>query len=189
MRIVRSRRFRSALGSLAGVVVLAGWFVFLRPAALGGPAGYVLVRGVSMQPTYQGGDLVIVRPQRRYAAGDIVAYRVPAGEPGAGIQVIHRITGRMPDGRFNLLGDDNDAPDDWHPSETDVVGKAWLRIPKAGLLLAALHAPVPLASLGTGITVAIILVPGGRPDAGRRRRGGRTGISRSPSTLEGTPTV
>ena len=169
-RLVSNRRFRSALGTTLGILALAGWFVLLRPVRLGGSTGYVLVRGTSMLPTYQGGDLVLVRPKRAYAPGDIVAYLVPEGEPGAGLQVIHRVVGTKPDGRLILQGDNNAALDDWYPSNEDVVGKAWLRIPKAGLVLGILHSPLPLASLGMGITVAMMLVPSPKD---RRSRGSR----------------
>ncbi len=39
------------------------------PAKLGGAAGYVLVNGISMEPRFHTGDLVIVRQADRYQVG------------------------------------------------------------------------------------------------------------------------
>ncbi|TMK89013.1 MAG: S24 family peptidase, partial [Actinobacteria bacterium] len=78
---------RRALAIVAGLAAVAGWFFLVRPVALGGPTGYVMVRGVSMNPKYHSYDLVLTRHQSRYHPGDIVAYHVPKGQPGEGIIV------------------------------------------------------------------------------------------------------
>jgi signal peptidase I len=159
----RMRPFASGrgLGSLLSwlliAVVAVGWFLMLRPQALGGSAGYVMVRGASMQPTYHSGDLVVVRRATSYAIGDIVAYRVPAGDVGAGLTVIHRIVGGNESSGFVTRGDDNATPDDWRPSGRDIVGRAWFVLHHAGTALGFLHDPLALASLGAGVTVALIL--------------------------------
>ncbi len=71
--------------------IALGWFLWFRPSTLGGPAHYVMVSGESMEPTLHGGDLLLVRRQGGYSPGDIVAYRVPEGEPAEGRIVVHRI--------------------------------------------------------------------------------------------------
>lgn len=149
-------RLAHVLGLLAMAAVLASWFVFLRPGALGGPVSYIIVRGTSMLPTFESGDLVIARSASQYRVGDVVAYRVPAGDIGAGLFVIHRIIG-VDHGRLILRGDNNQAPDPWQPRLTDVVGGAWLTIPGLGRALALLHQPAVLAALAASGAVGIVV--------------------------------
>ena len=154
-----TERRRNAVWAAFVLVLAASWFFLLRPVSLGGPSGYVTIRGVSMLPTYHFGDLVVTHKQASYGKGDIVAYKVPKGQFGGGIVVIHRITGGDGATGFTLRGDNNNFYDDWHPKQENIVGKAWLHVPAVGLVLSFLHAPVPMASLAAGIGVALYLVP------------------------------
>jgi signal peptidase I len=147
------------------IAVAVFWFVALRPQALGGPAGYALVQGTSMNPLYHTGDIVIVHRQAHYRVGEIVAYIVPKGTAGAGAQVIHRLVGGDEDKGFIVQGDNRTAPDVWHPRRKQIVGTAWLHIPKAGTAVVLLHTPLFLASLAAGIAVAWAIGHGSkRPD-------------------------
>jgi len=167
----RSRRLLTDWTFSIGVLIVAvGWMFTLRPQSLGGPADYVMVRGISMVPTYHTGDLVIVRRQHGYSKGDIIAYHVPQGQVGAGIVVIHRIVGGGDAQGFVVKGDNNPSPDVWRPKDADIVGKAWILVPKAGGLLAFLHAPLALASLATGVAVAVLISDDGK----RKRKRGQT---------------
>jgi signal peptidase len=167
IRAGRHRRRPTLYGivSAAAIIVIGLlWAVTFRPQSLGGPAGYVMVRGVSMNPTYHTGDLVVTHPRSSYGKGDIVAYRVPKGNVGEGIIVIHRIIGGDAQSGYLIQGDNNPDPDPWKPRKDDVIGRAWVLGPRLGSVLAFLHAPLPLASLVTGIVVAYFVV---REDKGR----------------------
>jgi signal peptidase I len=136
------------------------WALIFRPQWLGGPATYVMVRGDSMLPTFETGDLVITESRAEYRAGDVVAYRVPSSDVGSGLLVIHRITGGDARRGFVLRGDNNSEPDPWQPTGADIVGVAAFRIPSAGSLLGLLHDPATLASLAASLVVILILVSG-----------------------------
>jgi signal peptidase len=138
------------------LAVLAAWFVFLRPESLGGSTAYLLVRGTSMLPTYETGELVVMRAQDHYAIGDVVAYHVPAGEVGEGHLVIHRIVGNQ-DGRWIMQGDNNKSIDPWMPATSDIAGAAWVEVPAIGRFLAAARQPAVLGALASAFAVMAML--------------------------------
>ena len=138
------QRVTNALGLLLTVAAVVLWALFLRPASLGGPASYVLVSGKSMLPRYHTGDLVLVERQSSYHVGEVIAYRVPKGDPMAGAQVIHRIIGGNATDGFVVQGDNRTAPDVWRPTAKDVVGAKALRIPNAVFVLRFLRSPLLL---------------------------------------------
>ena len=84
---------RTVMVWLLTLVLAAGWVAFLRPTIWGGPLTYVVIRGTSMRPTYEPGDLVLVRREAAYGPGDIVAYRVPDDDIDSDLILIHRIIG------------------------------------------------------------------------------------------------
>jgi signal peptidase I len=181
---VRGRSRRRLIGNLAFGVVFVGaltaWFLTLRPGSLGGPASYVMVRGVSMEPTYHDGDLVITRQRPSYHVDDIVAYAIPAGDVGGGLTVIHRIVGGSPEMGFTTQGDNNGEADPWQPSLGQIKGTTWLVLPRAGAIMLFLRAPIPLASLAASIAVGMVVYRRGDRPSGRRRR-----HSVDPETSEG----
>src|SRR5436190_23736990 len=137
VRVPKTRvAFRGAfqhVNTAAGIALLLlvciFWAQFLRPQSLGGSAGYVLVSGQSMEPRYHTGDLVLVLKRKSYHPGDLIAYRVPKGDPMAGAQVIHRIVGGDATHGFVVRGDNRTAPDVWRPKPGDIVGSKALRLP------------------------------------------------------------
>jgi signal peptidase len=137
---------------LAGVAAVVGWFVFLRPLGLAGPASYVIVSGKSMLPTLKAGDLVLTHRQSGYAPGDLVAYRV------AGALVIHRVVGGNSVDGYLMQGDNNPAVDPWRPTDADIVGASRLVVPSGGVPLEALrHDPLLLACLAGGTALFLTL--------------------------------
>ena len=160
------RLYKAAMIAIIAVVVML-WAVTLRPQVLGGPATFVAVRGSSMVPTYEHGDLVVVESVATYRVGQVVAYRVPAGEVGAGHVVIHRIVGGDAAHGFTMQGDHNSAPDPWMPKQADMVGLASFRVANAGRLVSLVQQPVIMGGLASAIVVTVLLA---QPPRHRRRR-------------------
>jgi signal peptidase I len=142
------------------VVVLALPVVwFLAPLQLHGHTGYAVVSGVSMEPHFHDGDLVLIRERPSYHIGEVVAYRSPAY--GA---VLHRVKAVQPDGSYVFRGDNN-ARDDRPVRVQDLIGARWVRLPRAGAAMLWIREPwhevivVLIALLLGGLAR---LTPGGR---------------------------
>jgi signal peptidase len=160
------------------VLGLLGLLFLAWPQSLGGRVAYVRVDGRSMNPTLKMGDLAVVRRQPSYAVGDAVAYRIPAGEFGAGAIVIHRLVGGDGTRGFITKGDNRNIRDEWHPRTADIVGRVQYDLPGLGAQVAQLTRPVYLGGLMAALTVVCMLVPGRSarrpqtPTRGRHRLGG-----------------
>jgi signal peptidase I len=157
------------LAALAALVAACLWFAL--PQSLGGRAAWVLVSGTSMLPRLHTGDLVLVERRPSYHVGEVVAYRVPKGQVGAGHVVIHRIVGGNGRTGWRMKGDNRTAPDLWYPTNRDVIGAKGLRIPDAWFVLRIFHMPLLLALFaGCGVFFWIALSDGGETDAEDERR-------------------
>ena len=166
------RRFVGALLTIAVLVAAVAWFFMLRPEALGGPAGYILVSGRSMEPNLYEGSLVVTLRQPDYRAGDIVAYRIPDGDPAAGLYVIHRIVGGSRETGFVMRGDNASGSDLWRPRPDDIVGKAQVIVPGATTAVLFVRSPIVAASAAASLAVYLVLglwMP--RPRAARTESG------------------
>jgi signal peptidase I len=159
------RNANRAAGIALVILACLFWAMFLRPQALGGRAGYVLVSGTSMEPRYHTGDMVIVERYAHYHAGQLIAYRVPKGDPMAGAQVIHRIIGGDEQHGFIVRGDNRTAADVWRPKHEDIVGAKVTRIPKAVVVLQFLRSPLLLGLLAACFVFVRVLAPGSKPSA------------------------
>ncbi|MGD2060999.1 MAG: signal peptidase I [Acidimicrobiia bacterium] len=145
------------------VVVLA---LALCPASIGGRFGLVMVAGHSMEPVYQLGDAVITWRQP-VEIGDIILYRIPEGSPGEGKTVIHRVIGGDGNG-WVTQGDNKLEPDDWYPSNLDVLGVARMKVPLGGEVLRVARSWWFIAAMG-GVAIGLFFWPDA--DAAERRRG------------------
>ncbi len=150
------RRVWRLLRTLAFVATLILWVIFLRPPFLGGTAGYVNVSGTSMEPHMHTGDVVLLQRQDSYRVGDVVAYHIPRGQPGAGNVVIHRVKGGSAKAGYVMRGDNRDSDDFVRPTSSDVVGKKLVRVPALGRIARILMTPIGLGLLAALATMAFI---------------------------------
>lgn len=111
-----------------GGLVLVGVVLLLAGAFATGRVGYVATNGISMEPTYHAGDLVVLLRSGTYHHGQIVAYH---GGPGGKVEVLHRIVGGDATG-FAIKGDNNQSTDPTHPRADQIIGRAVLHVPQLG---------------------------------------------------------
>lgn len=135
------------------LLLVAAFFIFLRPAPFGGDTSYIMVVGQSMEPTMSQGDLAIARGRASYGIGDIVAYYSPYGP-----LVIHRIVGIDGD-NFVTQGDNNDAVDPWVVPPDAILGRSFGAVPYVGTIFNVLREPILLASFIAGLFLAVT-IPG-----------------------------
>ncbi len=145
------RRLLGLLWWLASAFVVA----VSVPTPLG-PAhlGVTGVAGTSMLPTYDPGDLVLTWRRASYPAGTPVVYRIPRGEAGAGLNVVHRVVRVRANGLHVMQGDNNDAIDPWQPLDSDVRGAVVVRVPRGAQVLSMLTTPLTLGVF-SGLMLAL----------------------------------
>jgi signal peptidase len=171
-----------AFSLLVFAALVVGWLVLLRPVSLGGSASYATVSGKSMEPRLHTGDLVIAHAQSSYAVGEVVLFRIPAGQPGEGSLIVHRIIGGDATSGFIVQGDNKDAPDPWRPKGSDIIGRSWLELPGSGNALLTLRRPIVLASVLGGLAALLVLTSGsGAPSSEARTGRSRFGLGRRPA--------
>lgn len=138
------------------VLFLANLYILIMQVAFGvdlpkifGTARVIVVSG-SMQPAIDVGDMLIIREQKDYQAGDIITFRM--GEN----LVTHRII-EINDALVITQGDKNnvaDAPNNL----SSIEGKVILMIPKVGSFIMFLRTPFGIL-LMVLFAVSIIEVP------------------------------
>ena len=163
MRASHDDRFVRRLTRLAALLAVLGVLALCWPARLGGSTSYVMVSGDSMEPTMHTGDLAVVRRQRAYRPGDVVAFRVADGEVGAGHVVIHRIHAGDERG-YVLQGDNKRHPDPWRPARDDILGRRVLLVPRAGQALQTVANPITLGLMAGLAAALFVLAPRPRLD-------------------------
>ena len=115
-----------------------------------------------MEPTYHTLDLILTVNTGTPKIGDVIVYRVPAGETGEGKQVVHRITGGTSIGGYITQGDNREGPDEWHPRRRDVVGRMIVLVPHGGRVMLVL---LNMHNLGIVAFVLIVWALWPRRDA------------------------
>jgi len=113
---------------------------------------FVSTYGVSMNPVYYQGDLVVVSRSDTYSPGDIVAYHLT----GSDRVVLHRIIASNANG-FTFKGDNNESIDVDHPKAPQLIGKALFHLPRGGDFLRGLTSPPKLG------LIALALLAGATP--------------------------
>jgi signal peptidase I len=149
----------ASISAVAALVLAAVWLFW--PMALGGGTTYVTTHGISMEPGFHTGDLAVLRSSDRYSVGDVVAYHSETIDT----IVMHRIVAVADDGLVTQ-GDNNDWLDEDRPSQGDILGTLFLRVPQGGKALDALRSPAVLPIVAMA---ALVLFGATRRPRGRHR--------------------
>lgn len=111
---------------------------------------YLIVVSGSMEPSISVDDLIIIKEEDSYAAGDVITFA------RSNDLVTHRIE-EITDTGYITKGDANNTKDEEIKSE-DVKGKVVAKIPKIGLLYRSILSPIGIAII-IALTIIIIAVP------------------------------
>ncbi len=157
--------------AMLGAVAVAAAALVVVPKATG--ARPLTVLSGSMAPTYEPGDVVVVRPavKDRLAIGDVITFQANSGDPSL---TTHRITGVVLTGEgreYVTQGDANGAADPKPISAEQIRGKVWYSLPLVGY--AALWAAGGALRTALDLGAVALLVYGGFLVAGgvlERRR-------------------
>jgi signal peptidase I len=144
------RWMQSVLAALILVMAVAAWVIF-APSQMGGQAVYVIVNGISMEPEFHFGDLVIARSSPSYLLGDIVVYH----NAELNSLVFHRIVSFNLD-HVILKGDNNSWIDTYQPTHAELIGKYFIRIPNAGNIVKWLKMPLSMGILAGSMGVVLM---------------------------------
>lgn len=139
-------RIAAVLGNIAITAIVAVDAYFLWPTQLGGATSIVVVSGISMEPEYRTGDLVIARVMEP-SQGDVVVYSTDQGA-----RIMHRIVGGDESG-WITRGDNNAYEDPFSPTSDDIEGVAVIAYPSVGRASALLLSPVVWAAVLLGALV------------------------------------
>jgi signal peptidase len=102
-----------------------------------------IVKGDSMNPTINDDDAVVITSAdpSQLDIGDVVAFKDPEV---SGETIIHRIVGMEDSGSGLIIetkGDANASSDPYPTSESGIIGKVSVVLPRAGLFLTFLRTP------------------------------------------------
>src|ERR1700733_13868103 len=135
------RTYRAKIaGVIVAAAVLFGVWTFFAPTKLGGTTTYSITDGVSMNPLLYKGDFAVIRVQSSYHVGEVVLYQSQVlNKP-----VLHRII-LIQNGNYFFKGDNNSFVDPGYATRSELVGKLWLHVPKAGGVFSWFGKPIHAA--------------------------------------------
>ncbi len=140
------RTIKYALITMMLIIFLSNFYVMImsvnNPGTHPDVFGYstaVVISG-SMQPEINIDDLVVIKEQKEYYVGDVIAFTTGKSF------VTHRIIEETPSG-FVTKGDANNTEDQFLVKEKDISGKVIYTVPKVGSITTFLKSPLGMMLL------------------------------------------
>lgn len=126
----------------------------LTGLAMGTFSPLMVVCSQSMQPTFNYGDLIVIRggPAENVEVGDIIAFNVPSPyDQLAASPTVHRVVEKWTENEkvyFKTKGDSNPSADSWEVPAENVVGRyTQFKIPYVGSVVIFLKTPLGVTFL------------------------------------------
>lgn len=133
-----------ALTALLAIMLLSNVYTIIARSVTGevqpkflGFSSAIVISG-SMSDTIEVNDYIICLDVNDYDVGDIVTYKNERGS-----LITHRIVSET-DAGFITQGDANNTPDSEPVSQSDIVGKVVITIPKLGAFIEFMQTPLGL---------------------------------------------
>lgn len=146
-----NKLFKIVQGWLAVFIALIGIFLLITLFPIKGNYQVKVVLSGSMEPSIRTGSIVVIKPAKQYAIGDIVVFGQDTRQD---IPTTHRIVAdRAVDGvlLFTTKGDANKLPDTTEIRLSDIHGRVALVLPYLGYLLELLRRPLGM--------IVVIIIP------------------------------
>lgn len=166
------------VGSLLSLVLAGLAIFFFLPQEYGGQVTYLITSGISMEPAYHTGDLVLLRRADAYQVGDAVGVRDPKIQ-----KVFHRLVG-WDGARFTTKGDNNRYIDAYQPEPSAILGKLWLHIPLVGKVMMLIRTPFGVV-MALGGVAFLMMKPASSEERRPRRFGRRPAQAKKPAAPGG----
>jgi signal peptidase I len=158
---MKHNKVKYALGGAALTAPILGYA--LVALMMGTYLPLMTVSSQSMQPTFNQGDLIVLRGEQveNIALGDIVAFNVPSPyDKLASSPTVHRVVEKWTENEetyFKTRGDNNNDVDTWEVPQENVVGEyAQFKIPYIGFIVIFLKTPLGLALLVLTVIFAFV---------------------------------
>ena len=146
---------RTTSWALLAAVVIAGLALIVVPKATG--AKPLTVLSGSMAPTYDTGDVVVVRDAeaRDLEVGQVITFQPISDDPRLTTHRVVAVTYGSHGTRYITQGDANDAADPEPVRPAQVKGEVWYSVPLVGYLSVWMAAG-PLGQLVNWLAVGLI---------------------------------
>ena len=120
----------------------------------------VIVNGVSMNPTYYEGDLLVVQgipDKSRIEVHDIIVFHDPYNWDKLILHRVVEVRALNDQLIFRTQGDNNDQANPWQVQEEHITGRVLQKIPYVGGIVMAIKTPYGIGILFSLIVVLIVL--------------------------------
>ena len=147
---------RGRTGTFAFLSVFLGCYV-TAVLLFGTLTPFMAIATESMKPTYNPGDLILIKSTRDIRVGDVIAFNVPPPHDlETSSPIVHRVIKiEQLNGIifYKTRGDNNPKADPWIVPAANVIGKVIYDVPMLGYLILYLRNPYVLATVIAALTV------------------------------------